>query len=139
MAVEKIKMFQLDDTEVASKVDVNTALSHAIASDISGGVAGLPTSSSVTMTYFMVRTVSYPADLAGSISKSSVASSSTAVFSIQKNGVQFATLTFPSSTDGVFSGAATTFVPGDVLTVIAPPSQDPTLSGVYFTFNGTLE
>lgn len=49
-------------------------------------------------------------------------SSSNAVFSIRKNGTEFATITFaPSTNDGVFSQTGdTSFAVDDILTVLAP-------------------
>jgi hypothetical protein len=77
----------------------------------------------------------FRASLVESKAIAEIAATASAVFSIRKNGVQFATLTFgAASATGVFvcvSDAA--FVAGDVLTVIAPNPRDATLSGVAAT------
>lgn len=82
--------------------------------------------------------VTFPAGLTESQAGAEVAASADAVFSITKNGVEFATLTFPAaSAEGVFACATdTTFESGDVLRVIAPNPRDATLSGVAATLVG---
>lgn len=80
-----------------------------------------------------------PTDLAGSVFRSDVAAASSAVFKIQKNGTDVATVTFAASaTTGTLSTqAAVSFAAGDLLTVVAPASQDSTLEGVGFTLRFT--
>jgi len=82
--------------------------------------------------------VTFPAGLTESQAGAEVAASADAVFSITKNGVEFATLTFPAGdSTGVFACATdTTFESGDVLRVIAPSPRDATLSGVAATLVG---
>lgn len=82
--------------------------------------------------------VTFPAGLTESQAGAEVAASADAVFSITKNEVEFATLTFPAaSAEGVFACATdTTFESGDVLRVIAPTPRDATLSGVAATLVG---
>lgn len=82
--------------------------------------------------------VTFPAGLTESQAGAEVAASADAVFSITKNGVEFATLTFPAgNSTGVFACVSdTTFEDGDVLRVIAPTPRDATLSGVAATLVG---
>lgn len=82
--------------------------------------------------------VTFPANLEDSQAGAEVAATADAVFSITKNGVEFATLTFPAaSAEGVFDcDSDTTFESGDVLRVIAPTPRDATLSGVAATLVG---
>lgn len=82
--------------------------------------------------------VTFPAGLTESQAGAEVAASADAVFSITKNGVEFATLTFQAaSAEGVFACATdATFESGDVLRVIAPTPRDATLSGVAATLVG---
>lgn len=60
------------------------------------------------------------------------------VFSLKKNGVQFATATFASANKlAIFACATdTAFAAGDVLTVIAPNPRDATLSNIALTIVG---
>lgn len=82
--------------------------------------------------------VTFRAGLTDSRAGAEVAATADAVFSITKNGTEFATLTFAaSSATGTFACVAdTTFALGDVLRVIAPNPRDATLSGVAATFIG---
>jgi hypothetical protein len=62
-----------------------------------------------------------------------VAATAETVISVQKNGTQFATITFEAgSTEGVVVGA-TTFAAEDVLTIVAPASADATLASISIT------
>lgn len=82
--------------------------------------------------------VTFREDLTDSAAGAEVAATAEAVFSITKNGTQFATLTFgAASATGVFACAAdTSFTTGDVLRIIAPNPRDATLSGVAATLIG---
>lgn len=81
--------------------------------------------------------VNFSLNLAGSQGKAAVAATASAVWSIRKNGVEFATATFAiSGTTATFTGAATSFAAGDMLELIAPNPRDATLSNVKFTFTG---
>jgi hypothetical protein len=82
--------------------------------------------------------VTFRAGLMESAAGAEVAATATSVFSITKNGTQFATLTFAvASAVGVFACASdTTFTVGDVLRIIAPSPRDATLSGVAATIIG---
>lgn len=80
------------------------------------------------------------AGLTDSRADADVAATASAVFSIRKNGVQFATITFAiGATTGTFACAAdTAFAVGDVLTIFAPSPRDATLSGVAGTIVGSV-
>lgn len=82
--------------------------------------------------------VTFPVGLAESQAGAEVEAEAEAVFSITKNGIEFATLTFATgSAIGVFACASdTSFGDGDVLRVIAPIPRDATLSGVAATLVG---
>lgn len=79
-----------------------------------------------------------PIDLAGSYGIAATASTGTVVISLRKNGFEFATLTFTSSATGVFSGAATSFGLGDVLTMVAPATADATLANISINLKGSV-
>lgn len=76
--------------------------------------------------------VTFYAGLSDSRASAEVASTGTVFFSFRKNGVEFGRLTFsPGNPSGVFTcPTQTTFAAGDKYTMIAPVSQDTTLSGV---------
>jgi hypothetical protein len=82
--------------------------------------------------------VTFRAGLTDSRAGAEVAATASSVFSLTKNGTQFATLTFAAgSAAGVIACASdAVFTTGDVLRVIAPAARDVTLSGVSATFIG---
>lgn len=81
--------------------------------------------------------VSFPANMASSEADAGSASTGTAVISLQKNGVEFGTITFTSSAVGVIVSTAVDFVPGDIFTLVAPSPSDATLADLALTFVGT--
>lgn len=63
--------------------------------------------------------------------RAGVASTGTATFSLQKNGVQFGTVTFASSTSGTITITSDTDIePGDTFSIVAPSAPDQTLRDV---------
>lgn len=82
--------------------------------------------------------VTFRAHLSESKGKSDIAAAAAAVFSLRKNGVEFATMTFAlGATIATFVCAAdTAFAANDVLTIIAPNPRDATLAGVAATIVG---
>lgn len=106
--------------------------------DFSMFIAGRPLSGELVGRYSFLETVVFPAAATGSRASSSTAATSAGkVFSLRKNGTQFGTVTFSTSSTGVFAiGADTTFDPGDILTVIAPSPQDGTLADISIALAG---
>lgn len=103
-------------------------------------VSGLASASEEVFRLQFTDTVFFPAALTLSLASAAVASTGTKVFSLQRNGVEFGTVTFTSSAVGVFAAALqTTFIAGDVLSVVAPASQDPTLSDISISLRGTRD
>ncbi len=98
-----------------------------------------PASSEILYEFTFTRSVAFEAGLTTSRAKSRIAATASAVFSLQKNGVEFGTMTFAlGATTATFAAASqTTFAAGDVLTVVAPNPRDDTLSGVHGTLAGT--
>ncbi len=101
-------------------------------------ISGKPLDSELVFRWQAVRPFALPAALAGSYGSAAVASTGTIVFSIRKNGTQFATLTFTTSATGVFSGSAVDFAVGDILSIIAPPAADVSLSDININLRGRL-
>jgi hypothetical protein len=85
------------------------------------------------------RSVRFAANMVPSTAACGVAPTGSVVFSIQKNGIQFATVTFSSSTTtGVYSSTlGSTFVAGDILTIVAPVTVDSTMANIGFLLSGT--
>lgn len=128
------------DTTLA---DVSIALSGGEAGvadrfDLALFVQARPTDGELVSRHIFTEFVSFPAGLTDSYSTAVTASTGTAEFSLEKNGSEFGTVTFTSSATGVLAAASeTVFSPGDLLTVIAPASQDATLADVSLTLTGT--
>lgn len=105
-------------------------------------VAGKPAAGQVTRLYTYSNAVSYPADFAGSMG--TVGTNPTtypAFFQLQKNGQIIGQIAISQTGNVTFTSAkhaAQSFSPGDVLTVVAPASQDATLSDLAITLNGTV-
>lgn len=103
--------------------------------DIAFFVAGKPSNSQVILEFIATRSVVMPASLTGSQAKAGTASSATATFDIQVNGVSKGSMVFTSSATGTFTfSSQVTLAAGDVLTVIAPGSADANLADVRATF-----
>lgn len=87
--------------------------------------------------HLFARTVTFPTNFAASRATVSTAPTGAAAFAILKNGTQVGTITFANgSKNGTFSGASTTFVAGDKLTIRAPSPRNATLSGMLFVLAG---
>lgn len=87
---------------------------------------------------FAATDVSFPDDFDGSQAVAGAVADDAAIFTIEKNGVQFGTLTFAQgSNTGTFSATAETFTAADVLTVNAPSPADSTLANISITLTGS--
>lgn len=82
--------------------------------------------------------VTFRASLSESKGRADVAAAADAVFSLRKNGVQFATMTFAlgASSATFVCASDTAFAADDILTIIAPTPRDATLAGVAATIVG---
>ena len=106
--------------------------------DVAFSLTGRPSSGEVLFAHVFASSVTFPDILSGSLAIIDVAATAEAVFSLTKNGVEFATLTFAAAgTSGTFTAAsATVFDDGDVLRLVAPNPQDATLSTFTMTVTG---
>lgn len=101
---------------------------------IASFVNGKPSASLVIFRYVAVRAFTLPTNLSGSYFKAITAATASTAFDIQKNGTSIGTLTFAASgTSATFSVTSTSFAAGDVLTVVAPATQDTTLADLSIT------
>lgn len=102
--------------------------------DLTGGVYGPISSNQTIFKSICVRDFELPDDVIGSVAIVDTPPTHEVVFSIQKNGSQFATITVDAnSTTGIFEGVATEFSKGDILSIVAPPIEDSSLRGFWFT------
>jgi hypothetical protein len=107
--------------------------------DISLYVPGVFTSSQNCAEMNIVRAFTLPGGLGGSIAKLDAAPTSSAVFSIQRNGSQIGTITFGAgATTGTLAMASPAFFnPTDTLRIVAPSSADATAAGLSLSILGS--
>lgn len=98
-----------------------------------------PSAGQIITDTLIVRATQFAAGLAGSRAEAKVApTDAPAVFSLRKNGAQWATITFAlGSKNGVFAGGAVSFAAGDNLSIVAPTPKNPALSKISITLAGT--
>ena len=111
----------------------------AVSTTVSGSFAGTSTPSLVVQRYVFAGTVTFPVGLAGSQGTAGVAAISSTSYAIKKNAANIGTMVFAAAaTTATFAmAAATTFMSGDVLTVVAPLTPDPTLANLAWTLVGS--
>jgi hypothetical protein len=117
-------------------------ISGGVPYDIGGMSVGEPEASAIILNYVSTRTITMQDDFAGSFAEAQVAATALTTFDIQRNGLSIGSLAFAAlATSGTFTttgGGTETFVPGDVLTVVAPVTPDATLADIALTFFGTV-
>lgn len=103
--------------------------------DIGGGMPGSPTADEVVLGYVAPRAFTLPAGASASRAQCLTSATATTVFSIQRDGSTWGTITFPP--DGIvgtfIASAAVPFVAGERLTVVAPNPADATLADLFIT------
>ena len=84
-------------------------------------------------------TVSFPIGLISSQGTAGVAATAITTYSIRKNGSNVGTIVFAAgaTTATFMMASATTFMAGDVLTMVAPASPDATLANLAWTLVGS--
>jgi hypothetical protein len=107
---------------------------------ITGFVGGVLADGQVVTLQAAFRAFTVPSGATGSVSRCTVAPTSSAEFLIRKNGTAFGSFTFDSgATTATFSVAsATNFAVGDVISITGPATHDATLSGLSVSIKGVL-
>lgn len=99
--------------------------------EVHGSTSGIPSANLIVQRWLAENPITFPAGAVGSVGYAETTATASTVYSIRKNGVQFATMTFGIGlTEATFFGAATVLNPGDELTVVAPASPDATLANI---------
>ena len=111
----------------------------SVATTVSGSYTGPTTANLVVQRYVFAGTVMFPTGLTGSQGTAGVAATATTTYSIKKNGTNVGTMVFAAGAMiATFSmPSATTFMAGDILTVVAPASPDATLANLAWTLVGS--
>ena len=119
-----------------------------VAWDIGGGgtpydigiyFPGQPDAGAILLQLIASRAFTLPADLTGSQGYAGTAPTALADLDIRKNGASISTMTFPAaaSTATFVFASEVAFAAGDRLAVLAPGSQDASLTDISITFKGT--
>jgi hypothetical protein len=97
-----------------------------------------PDTGETVLKWICPEATTFYAGLAASYAHATIASTASAVYSVKKNGTQFATITFAIGVNFATLACAsnTAFAPGDILTIAAPTPRDATLSGIGITLTG---
>ena len=111
----------------------------SVATTVSGSYTGPTTANLVVQRYVFAGIIIFPAGLTGSQGTAGVVATATTTYSIKKNGANVGTMVFAAgATTATFSmPSATTFMAGDILTVVAPAVPDATLANLAWTFVGS--
>ncbi len=99
---------------------------------------GVPGASAIVFRLPVTRALTFPAGMPFSRAVLLVAPTASTVFSIQKNDVEFATITFAAGAMvGTFTSASdTSLVAGDILSIVAPGTPDGTAADLGVTLAG---
>jgi len=94
-------------------------------------IHGKPLTEEKIFKYICTESISIPSNFISSVANSGRLATNNTQFSLRKNNVEFGQLLFNSASNtGTFSGPSTTFNVGDVLSLIAPTTIDPTLANI---------
>lgn len=117
---------------------VATATGNVITYDVSMFLPGSYLALQTLLYLAVERPIRFAASMVPSTAVGRVESTGTVVWSIQKNGTQFATVTFNSTShNGVYSSAGASFAVNDVLSVVTSGSVDATLADVGLVLSAT--
>jgi hypothetical protein len=106
--------------------------------DISLFASGKVLASAMLMRFVFDRPVNFTVNLSGSLANAGTAPTNQTIFTIAKNGTSIGTLSFAAGAlNGIFSIlVAPNFIVGDILSIVAPDTQDATLANLSVTLNG---
>lgn len=107
--------------------------------DVGGYAPGTVATLAYLLLLPILRPVTFPATLTGSVGKSLVAATAQTDFDVTKNGTSVGTMRFAAAatTASFIAASPINFVAGDILAVRAPASPDATIAGVHFALTGT--
>ena len=98
---------------------------------IQASAAGILSASQSVLRYIATGSFYIPAGLTGTVVSEGTAATSTATFTLAKNGTTFGSIAIAYNGAVTLTAASqTNFIAGDVLTLTAPATPDPTLANV---------
>jgi len=107
--------------------------------DLAGAAYGMPEASAEIYRFVATRNFTLSSTATNHKFVSRVASAGTAIFTVKRNSDVIGTATFNAgSTTNLGSVANNSISVGDVITIIAPSSQDLQLADIAFTFTGKI-
>ena len=107
--------------------------------DLTVGCTGKPAANAIIFTFKAPRPFALPTNLTGSTGIANTAATASTVFTINYNGSSMGSITFAASgTVPTFTLTAVAVDAGDVITIVAPGTQDATLADIGFTLVGAL-
>ena len=101
---------------------------------------GAPAAAQIVYRRIFAITVNLPPGLTGSLARAGVAATAGTSFTIQKNGANIGAILFGAgATVPTFSlTAAVSFLAGDILSIVAPATPDPTLAEIALVLLGSV-
>ena len=110
-----------------------TGLGGQVPFTIQASAPGTLSANQSVLRYIATSSFYIPAGLTGTVASEGTAATSTATFTLAKNGTAFGTIAIaPNGAVTRTAASQTNFAAGDVLTLTAPTTSDPTLANVAF-------
>ena len=110
-----------------------TGLGSQVPFTIQASASGTLSANQSVLRYIATGSFYIPAGLVGTVVSEGTAATNTATFTIAKNGTAFGTIAIaPNGAVTLMASSQINFILGDVLTLVAPSSPDPTLANVVF-------
>jgi len=108
--------------------------------DVAGMVAGSPAGGATVFYFKATRAFTLSSTSADHVFTAAIAATGTSVFTVYRGAAQILTATFAASgTTATISAVTNTSISvGDVITVVAPPVADASLSDIYWTLTGSV-
>lgn len=128
------KLVKVNSGATALEFVAVPALPYLLAFD----APGVPTASMVVFHHVFTQAVSFVASLTDSYVKAGTAATAQTDFDLKKNGSSIGTVRFAAAgtTASYVSISASSWVAGDILTLIAPASPDATIADIWGTLVG---
>jgi hypothetical protein len=119
--------------------ETSTSSTPVVTYDVGVFFPGQYLANQVILLLPLERTVRFAVNMAPSVASCGTSPTASSTITLNKNGVQFGTLTIGTTGAATFaSSSGVVFDAGDVLTVIAPAAADATLANLGILLSGTV-